>query len=337
MSGGVDSSVAAALLVQQGHAVEGITMDLAIPQRSEQAIQDARSVCASLRIQHRVMQCSPAFENAVVQDFIAEYLKGRTPNPCVNCNRSIKFGILLREALMHGFDYLATGHYARIIQTDNGYFIKRPRDRVKDQTYFLYSLRKDSLPSILFPLAEYTKEEVRLLAKAEGFAAAEKEQSQDICFIPDKEYTAFIRKHAGDPRPGKIVDRQGRILGVHQGIMFYTIGQRSGLGISAKSPLYVIELNAEKNEIIVGEKQYLKAQGLVADLRNTFVQSFPETVYAKIRYAHQQAFCRVSLEEENKLKIIFQDPQESITPGQSVVLYHDDCILAGGVIQKTIS
>jgi len=336
MSGGVDSSVAAALLVRQGYAVEGVTMDLSIPEKSAQAVQDARKVCESLHIPHRVIQCSPEFETTVVQYFIREYTRGHTPNPCVYCNRDIKFGLLLQTALHHGCDFFATGHYAHIVQTDKGYLIKRPKDRTKDQTYFLYAIQKDFLPSILFPLAEYTKDEVRSLARTEGLAVADKAQSQDICFIPDKEYSTFIRQQVRGIRPGRIVDRQGKVLGTHQGIMFYTIGQRGGLGISAKAPLYVVELNAEKNEIVVGEKQSLRANGLIADLKNTFVTPFPERVYAKIRYAHPQTLCSVQIEASNKLQVIFDEPQESITPGQSVVLYYDDCVLAGGIIEKKL-
>lgn len=343
MSGGVDSSAAALLLKEAGYEVTGVTMCLGIREEGDRtrccgrdAIEDARRVCDELGIPHFVFDFAAEMEKHIIGKFTAEYRRGRTPNPCVDCNRFLKFGTLLAKARGIGFDYLATGHYARIEKREGGFRLLRPRDRVKDQTYFLYPIRETDLPSILFPLGDLTKEEVRMLTRKAGLHVAHKAESQDICFVTQGSYGRFFEEQKVQAAAGDIVDKSGRILGRHKGIIYYTIGQRGGLGISAKTPLYVVEIDAAKNKITVGEKKDLYSPGLVACEVNLLTDDLSGAVDAKIRYRKKQASCRVMREGEN-LKIIFEEAQESITPGQSVVLYRGDDVLGGGVIEKVIS
>lgn len=343
MSGGVDSSVSALLLKERGFDVTGITMCLGVKdieidrQRccGPQTIKDAQRVCHKLGIPHLILDSSHDFEEKVIARFIDEYLKGRTPNPCIECNKYIKFDTLIKKAIALGFDYFATGHYAKVENQDGQYLLRRPKDEAKDQTYFLYPIGNNYLRRILFPLATLAKEDVRGIARDANLHIADKPQSQDICFIPGKNYRSFIERRVEKIEPGPIVDLMGERIGQHEGICFYTVGQREGLGISWKEPLYVISIDAEKNQIIVGEKSALKAKGLVAGNLNLFVRDFPKDVFAKIRYAHKEAKCDVSY-KDGKLRVLFSNEQESITPGQSVVLYHDDIVLGGGVIEESI-
>jgi tRNA-specific 2-thiouridylase len=265
-----------------------------------------------------------------------EYSRGRTPNPCIDCNRYLKFGILLAKARALGFDYLATGHYARIDRSDGRTRLLRPKDRMKDQTYFLYPIHPGDLASILFPLGDLLKQEVRSIARKAGLPVAEKAESQDLCFVTRKDYRQFIVDRGGRRSiEGDIVDGQGNILGRHRGIVFYTIGQRSGLGVSAKTPLYVTGIDPEKNRIVVGQKAQLKARGLVAADLNLFQDRLPGEAEAKIRYRKKPSPCRV-FPEGQRLRLIFREEQESITPGQSVVLYRGDAVLGGGVIEEVL-
>jgi tRNA-uridine 2-sulfurtransferase len=342
MSGGVDSSLAALLLKQAGYALTGVTMCLGIRQEGDRAsccggdaIEDAKRVCGQLEIPHFVFDFASLMEDKVISKFTAEYLQGRTPNPCVDCNRYLKFGSLLEKARGLGFDYLATGHYARIVQKDNGRHLLRPKDKIKDQTYFLYPIMADDLSSILFPLGELNKDEVRALAKEAGLHVAQKAESQDICFVASGNYRQLFTERNMSSAAGDIVDRQGNILGRHRGIIDYTIGQRSGLGISAKTPLYVLRFDARENQVIVGNKEDLLAPGLIAGDLNLLQEKFPEEVEAKIRYRKKPARCRVT-KEGGKLTVVFQEAQESITPGQAVVFYAGDEVLGGGVIEKVI-
>ena len=342
MSGGVDSSVAAILLKNEGYDVSGVTMCLGVRGGEDKArccgaaaVDDAKRVCDRLKIPHYVLDYADQLEKMVIAQFISEYLRGRTPNPCVNCNRYLKFGSLLERAKALGFDYLATGHYAAIEKNDTGFCLKRPRDRKKDQTYFLYPIPYDGLRSILFPLASLTKEDVRKLAKNYSLPVAEKQESQDICFVTQNNYQAFLSERVKDIIPGSIEDMEGNILGRHQGIIFYTVGQRGGLGISHRTPLYVISIDAEGNRVVVGEKKDLKARGLVAGNLNILVHSLPLQVHAKIRYRKREAPCGVTLEND-KVRVIFAEEQEAITPGQSVVFYANDCVLGGGVIEEVL-
>ncbi len=343
MSGGVDSSVAALLLKERGYDLAGVTMCLGVPDAEgdsprccgPDAVDDARRVCNRLGVPHYVLDYAANLEERVIGPFIAEYARGRTPNPCVDCNRHLKFGSLLDKAKAMGFDYLATGHYAAIDRTGSGCLLKRPRDRRKDQTYFLYHVAKEKLGSILFPLAPYTKEEVREIAEKAGLAVAAKPESQDICFVTQKNYQAFIAGRRPGIRPGWIVDKDGKKLGEHQGVMFHTIGQRGGLGISHKTPLYVIAIDATQNRVVVGDKTDLQTRGLRAGDLNILVKNWPDAVCAKIRYRKKEAPCTVAFEND-KVRVLFEENQEAITPGQSIVFYDGDIVLGGGVIEAVL-
>lgn len=342
MSGGVDSSVAALLLKEAGFELTGMTMCLGIRQEEGRAsccggdaIDDAKRVCDQLGIPHFVFDFAPLMEDLVIGKFISEYVKGRTPNPCVDCNRYLKFGALLQKAIGLGFDYLATGHYARIEKKDDRWRLIRPEDKNKDQTYFLYPIKKDDLPHVLFPLGELKKDEVRAIAIEAGLHVAQKAESQDICFVSTGGYRKFFEDRNVSVPAGDIVDSTGKVLGRHSGIVSYTIGQRSGLGISAKAPLYVLGFDATGNRVIVGNKEDLFASGLTAGDLNLLTNDLPEEVDAKIRYRKKPARCRI-FKESDKLRAIFFEPQESITPGQAFVFYSGDEVLGGGVIENII-
>jgi len=343
MSGGVDSSVAAFLLKEQGYDIAGVTMCLGVKEIEGEkarccgpdALEDARRVCERLGISHYVLDYARELEEEVIARFIHEYRKGRTPNPCVDCNQYLKFGSLLEKARALGFDFLATGHYAGIEESEGGYVLKRPRDRRKDQTYFLYPISREALGSVLFPLAPFTKEEVRKIAAREKLPVAEKEESQDICFITQKNYGTFLSRRIEEIKPGPIMDLTGRKLGEHRGIVYYTIGQRGGLGISAKYPLYVVSIDVPGNRIVVGGKKDVLAKELLAGNLNRLVRDWPPAVYGKIRYRKKEARCK-AVAESDKLRVIFEDDQEAITPGQSIVLYDGDIVLGGGVIEEVI-
>jgi tRNA-specific 2-thiouridylase len=342
MSGGVDSSVAAYLLKEQGYEIAGVTMCLGVKREDAaaccgaEAINDARRVCDVIGIGHYVLDFSKEFDKDVVGYFIDEYAKGRTPNPCVNCNKYLKFGQLLAYAKSLGFDYLATGHYAKIISASGGndFVLKKPKDRKKDQTYFLYCIKKEDLGKIIFPLADYTKEEVRAIAKKAKLSVAEKKESQDICFIPEGDYAAYLR-YKIKLVPGDIVNLNGKVMGKHKGVVAYTIGQRQGLGISHKTPLYVIGIDVKNNRVVVGGKQDLLSSGLIADNVNLLVDRLPTAAAAKIRYSFKETMCDV-FGENGIIKINFPHYQEAVTPGQSVVLYDGDIVLGGGVIREAI-
>lgn len=343
MSGGVDSSVAALLVQEQGCDMAGVTMRLGVQDATGEdprccgadAVDDARRVCDRLGIPHHVLDYASALEEKVIEPFIAEYARGRTPNPCVNCNRYLKFGALLDKAKAMEFDYLATGHYAAIDKDGTRCLLKRPHDRRKDQTYFLYHVAQERLTSILFPLAPYTKEEVRAIAEKAGLPVAAKPESQDICFVTQKNYQAFIAGRLPGIRPGWIVDQDGKKRGEHKGVIFHTIGQRSGLGISHPTPLYVIAIDVTQNRVVVGDKTDLQAKGLRAGDLNILVKHWPDTVYAKIRYRKKEAPCSVAFEND-KIRVLFQEDQEAITPGQSIVFYDGDVVLGGGVIEAVL-
>ena len=342
VSGGVDSSVAALLLKEAGYDVTGITMCLGIREKGEatrccgrDAIDDAKIVCDKLQIPHFVFDFASEMEGRIVNKFIVEYQRGRTPNPCIDCNRYLKFGSLLAKAKVMGFDYLATGHYARIEQQQDTWRLLRPKDSAKDQTYFLYPIKAADLSSLLFPLGSLNKEEVRMLAKKTGLHVAEKAESQDICFVTQGDYRIFFQEKEIVAAGGDIVDMAGNVLGKHKGIIYYTIGQRGGLGISAKTPLYVVEIDVVRNSVVVGEKKDLYSIGLIADDINILTDYLPNEMQAKIRYRKNPASCLVE-KEGDKLRVFFKEAQESITPGQSVVFYAGDEVLGGGVIDEVI-
>lgn len=342
MSGGVDSSVAALILQEAGYDVTGATMLLGVHRPegvagrfTDEAVSDAQAVCRQLGMAHLSLDFAELMERDVISPFMHEYLAGRTPNPCVTCNRRLKFGALLDKARELGFDYLATGHYARIEKTDSAWRLLRAKDDMKDQSYFLYAIRPDDLPFILFPLGGMTKREVRDQAARAGLPAASRTESQDICFVPDGDYGRVFSDRGLCCEPGDIVDASGRVLGRHRGIACYTIGQRGGLGVSAPAPLYVVSIDAKANRLIVGGKEDVLARGLIAGQLNILAGPLPKHAFAKIRYRKKPAPCR--LESEGKtLRVVFDELQEAITPGQSVVFYDGDTVLGGGIIEKVI-
>ncbi len=343
MSGGVDSSVAAYLLKKKGFEVVGVTMCLGInPKESKKThccgpkeIEDAKAVCRKISIPHYVFDFSKALKEKVINNFVNEYINGRTPNPCVVCNNELKFGGLLKKAKALGFNFLATGHYAGLGRYKGESVIKKPKDRIKDQTYFLHSINKKNLESIIFPLERYTKAKVREIARNAGLPVADKPQSQDICFIPDKDYKNFLSQMGIKSLVGDIVDEKGNILGKHKGLVNYTIGQRAGLGVGSLGALYVKAIDTNKDRLVVARKSQIKAKGLIAEKFNLHVDKLPKRTWAKIRYGHVPVKSRVLL-KNGCLKVIFDQPQEAVTPGQSAVLYDKDRLLGGGIIKQGI-
>lgn len=354
MSGGVDSSVAAALLTSQGFDVIGMTMCFNLAEAGHKrprccglaGIEDAGRVARLLKIRHYVVGMQRHLEEFVIKDFCAEYLKGRTPNPCVRCNQHLKFDVLLRKALSLGAQYLATGHYARVLEESNGtYALARAKDARKDQSYFLYRLGQRQLARTLFPLGAYTKEKVRRLAKGFGLPVADKKASQEICFLPDENYYGFLRGVASRakgpaPRglaPGPIIDTEGRVLGQHRGIAYYTIGQRQGLGVAAGFPLYVIAIDARRSVITVGKKEDAYSKACLVG-KPHFIVVPPKKKVAfkvKIRYNHTAAAAVVE-PAGRSIKVIFHRPQFAITPGQSAVFYEGERVAGGGIIERVI-
>lgn len=342
MSGGVDSSVSAVLLQKQGYEVIGCTMKLWEPGDSEedsccesQAVYDAKKVCDKLGIPHYTINCKQEFKEKVVDNFIQEYKKARTPNPCIECNRYLKFGAFYQKAKELQCDYIATGHYASIEYSNKyqQYVLKKSKEEKKDQTYFLYTIPKEELEHIIFPLQNYTnKEETREIAEENDLAVAHKKDSQEICFIPNDDYQTFLKKYGNyKNKKGNIVLKDGKVLGQHEGLIHYTIGQRKGLGISYQEPLYVLKLDKEKNEVVVGTEKELYGKKLqVIDL-NWMIEELPETIQckAKVRYRAKEADCMVYT-KDNSVTVIFDNLQRAITPGQSVVFYDADGVVLGG-------
>ncbi len=334
MSGGVDSSAAAVVLKNSGYEVIGVTMQLF--GKNEESVKDAKAVCENLGIQHYVFDYSEEFSNTVISDFLEQYKNGRTPNPCIVCNKFLKFGKMVEEAKKLGAQYIATGHYATVDFDGKVYTLKKSKADKKDQTYVLYNLTQELLAHIIFPLGKFeSKEEIRALARSAGLDVANKPDSQEICFIPDNDYAKFIEERIGKFEEGNIVDKSGKVLGRHNGIIHYTVGQRKGLGISSKEPLFVVSINKEKNEIIVGTEKDLYSKELSAKNMNYISGTIPKVGFeclAKIRYAAKPVKCKVYPQEGGSAKILFDEDQRAITPGQSVVLYDNDIILGGGII-----
>jgi tRNA-specific 2-thiouridylase len=364
MSGGVDSSATAALLIEQGYDVIGITLKL-WPQdcvnRAEdkccgpQAVTDARSVCDKLDIPYYLIDEAAEFQKHVIQYFADEYKAGRTPNPCVMCNQNLKFGRLIDRADQLGADFIATGHFARIERSSERefalfenqsrltsaatrYLLKRGRDSRKDQSYFLFSLRQDQLARAIFPLGEKTKSDTREVARHCNLKTADKEESMEICFVPDNNYGGFLQSaNLVQKQRGDIVDLHGHVLGKHDGIAFYTIGQRKGLGITTSKPVYVVELDAENNRVVVGDDSALDRDEFIADRCNWHPfdkLTEPIEVTAKIRYNHPGAAATLIPLENNKVKVKLHTPQRAITPGQAAVFYQDDLVVGGGWIMR---
>lgn len=355
LSGGVDSSVAAVLLKDSGYEVIGVTMDFGCASE----VKDAKRAAKQLGIKHYVFKMQSGFKKKVIEDFCSEYLKGRTPNPCVRCNQYIKFGALLNKAMDLGVDYFATGHYCKIQRTENReqrtenkrqktknnsykYMLKKAKDLTKDQSYFLYRLSQKQLKHVLFPLGNYTKVEVRQIAKRAGLTVVDRAESQEICFLPKIDYRDFLinrckKEFAAGIQPGNIVDMDGKILGRHKGIAFYTIGQRQGIGVARGFPVYVAEIGAKNNKIVLGKKEDVLAREFL--LKNPhFIAQPPKKTIAlnvKIRYNHKEASARVVIQGK-KIRVIFKIPQFAITPGQSAVFYHKDKVIGGGIIDKVV-
>lgn len=349
MSGGVDSSVAAWLLQRQGYEVIGVTMqiwqDEDMGQQASQggccglsAVEDARQVAEMLGIPYYVMNFKRQFREKVMDYFVAEYLRGRTPNPCIACNRYVKWESLLRRSLELGADYIATGHYARVDRLENGrYAIRNSVTAKKDQTYALYSLTQEQLAHTLMPVGEYTKEEIRKIAMEQGLPVAHKPDSQEICFIPDDDYGAFIDREApGEvPPPGNFVTRDGQVLGRHKGITHYTVGQRRGLELAMGHRVFVTQIRPETNEVVIGENEDTFAGRVLCDGVNFMAVedlAEPRRVIAKIRYNHGGAPCVIEKQPGGRILCSFEQPVRAPAPGQAAVFYDGEYVLGGGTI-----
>ena len=343
MSGGVDSAAAALLLRQAGYAVSGVTLRLH-PYKdrpglcgSAEDIETAQAVAASLGIPHTVLDLSDRFRTAVMDRFVSEYVRGRTPNPCIDCNREIKFGALLDWALEQGADYLATGHYARVARdaATGRYLLLRGRDRRKDQSYVLYQLTQRQLSHLLLPVGDYEKPALRAMAASHGLSNAQKADSQDICFVPDGDYVAFLRRYGGvEPAPGDFVDMEGRPLGRHRGLECYTTGQRKGLGVSAETPLYVVRKDLASGRVVLGPDSALYTRELIAGRVNWILPApvGPMTVTAKTRYSQREAAATAEPLPDGRVRVVFAEPQRAVTAGQAVVLYDGETVVGGGTI-----
>lgn len=332
MSGGVDSSVCAYMALKAGYECIGATMILCDKESSYTDARDAAAVCQRLGIEHYTFDLRREFKDFVIDDFINAYEDGATPNPCIVCNKFLKFGILFDKGRELGCDTIVTGHYARVDSQD-GYSLKKAVDTAKDQSYVLWSIKKDMLKNIYLPLGEITKDEARAIAAREGFVTAHKSDSQDICFVPDGDYASVIEEYTGRQYPGgSFVDTEGRVLGSHRGIIRYTVGQRKGLGIAFGKPMYVKGKNVSTNEVILCSDEELFSRELTARDFNLIETDFSQTK-AKIRYNQKEQPCTLLLTEEGKARIIFNSPQRAIAKGQSVVVYEDDRVVGGGIIE----
>ncbi len=349
MSGGVDSSLTAVLLREMGHEIVGVTLNILSEGSSSRAtrpdiscspesIEDARRVAELYRFPHTVVDVEEEFRAGIVEPFCSEYLRGRTPNPCVHCNARIKFKNLIAQADEMGCDFLATGHYARKRSSEGRFSVSMGADREKDQSYFLFTLSQSLLSRIIFPLGDYHKQEIRKMARERNLPVTERPESQEICFVLDGDYAGFIERQRGViPTPGDIVDMQGNRIGTHRGIHRYTIGQRRGMRISSTQPLYVLEIDPVRNVIVAGNREDLYRKGLVATQVSYMKRTDLNGVQALVKTRSTQPPVRSRIEErEDDIIIAFEEPQESITPGQAAVAYDDDGdILGGGWIERS--
>ena len=349
MSGGVDSSVASLLLHRQGYDVVGVTMRLWSEERDDvpatskrccsvEDVDDARRVCHAIGVPHYFVNFEKEFQSHVIDYFVQEYDRGRTPHPCLACNDKIKFDFLLRRAMFLDADYIATGHYGRVRKNEEGnYELLKGVDAGKDQSYVLFTLRQRELSRLLLPVGEYPKDEIRRIAADSGLLVANKPDSQEICFIPNNNYREFVSERV-KPRPGNLVNIEGDVLGSHPGIQFFTIGQRRGLGLNGNTekPLYVTRIDADSNEVVLGSSEDLYRTSLWASRVNYISGDAPTDmtgVTAKIRYKASEARASVIPLDDNWAEIRFEDPQRAVTPGQAVVFYSDERILGGGYIE----
>ena len=348
MSGGVDSSVAAYLLKEEGYDVIGVTMQIwqdednaAVEENGGccglSAVDDARRVAQTLEIPYYVMNFKQEFKENVMDYFVREYTLGRTPNPCIACNRYVKWESILKRSMDIGADYIATGHYARVEQLPNGRYALRNSATVqKDQTYALYNLTQEQLSRTLMPVGAYTKDEIREIAEKIMLPVAHKPDSQEICFVPDGDYAHFIEENTDCViRPGNFVDLEGNVLGTHKGITHYTVGQRKGLNLSMGHPVFVLEIRPDTNEVVIGDNEEVFAQELTCDRLNYMSRENFEDgmrVLAKIRYNHRGSICRLYHDGTDKVRCAFEEPQRAVTPGQAVVFYEGEYVLGGGTI-----
>ena len=343
MSGGVDSSVAAYLLTQAGYDVTGATMTLYRPHGETgdtQDVTDARAICDKLGIPHRTYDMGEVFCHCVIEDFIRVYEAGGTPNPCVTCNKTVKFGALWEAVTRDGAEAIATGHYARIRRDGDRYLLCKAADESKDQSYFLWQLPRELLPHILFPLGEMTKPEIRALAASLSFETAHKSDSQDICFVPDGAYAEFIETYTGKTaETGDFVDRDGKVLGQHQGIVHYTIGQRKGLGIALGAPAFVCAKDPVTRRVVLGSNDDLFARKIrLGEVNLLAVDSInaPMKVTARIRSTHKGSPATVVMTGADTALVVFDEPQRAACAGQSCVFYLDDVVVGGGIIQQQV-
>lgn len=347
MSGGVDSSVAAIVLQEQGYEVIGATMQLWTPENEKlqdknctnDIINDAKKLCDKLGIPHHTLNFEEEFKKCVIDNFIEAYSNGITPNPCIECNKFLKFNYFFKKAIELECDYIATGHYAKTEFSEkyNQYVLKKSNAGEKDQSYVLYNIPKEIISKVLFPLGNFeNKEQIRKIAEKHGLLTAKKPDSQEICFIPDNDYAKFLEQSGKvKSEKGNIINKDGKILGTHKGLIHYTIGQRKGLGISNETPLYVIDLDVKNNNLIVGEEKDIYSKTLYANNLNYAVNidmSKPVEVEAKIRYSAKEATAILYPEKNGVVKLEFIEPQRAITRGQSVVFYIDDVLIGGGKI-----
>ncbi len=349
MSGGVDSSVAAAVLKEQGYEVVGVTMQIWPDMQEEvrqtqggccslSAVDDARRVADKLGINYYVLNFKDVFQEKVIDYFTEEYLKGRTPNPCIACNRFVKFETMLMKAVSMGMDYIATGHYARIMYDNptGRYLLKKSATDQKDQTYALYTMTQEQLSRTLFPIGEFEKDQVRAMARELELSVASKPDSQEICFVDDNNYGRYISENTNtEIKEGYFVDTQGNRLGMHKGIIHYTVGQRKGLGITFGKPMFVVTINPESNTVVLGNADEVFSSSLTAsDLNFISINELNDDmrVKAKIRYSAREASATISPLPDKKAKVVFDEPQRAITPGQSIVFYDGDTVIGGGVI-----
>ncbi len=337
MSGGVDSSVTAAVLLKEGMAVEGVTMKLTAGVCCD--IASAQAVCQHLGIPHRIIDAQAQFSGHVIRDFISEYRRGRTPNPCIKCNDLVKFQLLLEYARSNGFDFLATGHYARIEQdAASRFLLKKGSDPAKDQSYFLYRLNQDQMHHILFPLGSLRKTEVRKIARELALPAAERPESQEICFVPGNNYRSFLKESAPETlRPGNIVMIDGTVVGKHDGIAFFTIGQRRKLRVAAGERLYVVRVEPESNRVVLGKQSDLETRELVVTEPNLItVNELLESMCVTVKIRYRSPFAPAVIEPftPGRIRARFEHPVTGVCPGQAAVFYDGDTVVGGGTIEK---